>query len=464
MELLGESMSMLRMSPDASRGISVTKCVSVGLEMLDCIEAFHSHGYVHRDIKASNFASSLPFTSSKRKYYIIDFGLSRQYRCDGKIVPAREKADFRGTSMYASLSAHRRQELSPKDDLWSWLYLLLDFMRGELPWALDAQQKNRQIVLELKEYYTEKKPELLVDGLVGAQHLLGIIRYFFSLKYEDSVNYDFIRSTLLKFLPVHEPQEDVFDEWEKLNSDADRALLWASKVEEILTKKKPPAAFGSFYTVAKRFQTFFDCSDLKKEEFFRVQQNVYRVEQLIVQTQLPSPPPIQSFSKRRQSEQKLRDEGMKKRRERERKIRQDIEQRILKPNRQVNSLGDVNTSVESSIISKSDENGDTYSAIEQARRTNSALSPNGHVSMRIEGIKTCIVHTNAPNLERDHVHDRDSKSGQENDLDPDFNLSLIIAVSRGLRLGHDQDPGVIIGQARDQIHPDQIRILVFTDL
>ena len=33
MELLGESMSMLRMSPDASRGISVTKCVSVGLEV-----------------------------------------------------------------------------------------------------------------------------------------------------------------------------------------------------------------------------------------------------------------------------------------------------------------------------------------------------------------------------------------------------------------------------------------------
>lgn len=320
------------------------------------------------------------YTCALRKYYIIDFGLSRQYRIDGKIIPAREKADFRGTSMYASLSAHRRQELSPKDDLWSWFYLLLDFMRGELPWALDAQQKNRQIVLELKEYYTEKKPELLVDGLVGAHHLLAIMRYLLSLKYEESVNYDFIRNTLLKFQPVHEPQEDVISEWEKLESDTDRALVWASKVEEFMTKKEPATVLESLYAVAKRFQTFFGCSDLKMEDFFRVQQNVYKLEQLIVQTQLPSPPPIESFSKRRQSEQKLRDEGVKKRREREWKLRQDIEERVLKQTRQANSSGDANNATDPSSVSNKDHNGDTHFAIEQSRKTNSVLSPHEHAS------------------------------------------------------------------------------------
>lgn len=32
MELLGESMSMLRVSPDAIHGVPVSKCVAVGIE------------------------------------------------------------------------------------------------------------------------------------------------------------------------------------------------------------------------------------------------------------------------------------------------------------------------------------------------------------------------------------------------------------------------------------------------
>lgn len=38
--------------------------------MLDCIEAFHKHGFVHRDIKASNFAMS--DSSNPAKRYVLD--------------------------------------------------------------------------------------------------------------------------------------------------------------------------------------------------------------------------------------------------------------------------------------------------------------------------------------------------------------------------------------------------------
>lgn len=36
------------------------------MQMLDCIEAFHRHGYVHRDIKASNFAMADSTNPAKR--------------------------------------------------------------------------------------------------------------------------------------------------------------------------------------------------------------------------------------------------------------------------------------------------------------------------------------------------------------------------------------------------------------
>lgn len=218
--------------------------------MLDCIEAFHRHGYVHRDIKASNFAMNRADKLQRQRYYIIDFGLSRQHLDENKkVIAARPLAEFRGTSMYASLSSHRRQELGPKDDLWSWFYLVMDFMRGELPWASDAQLKNRSTVLSLKEYYTETSPNLLVEGLQGATYLLDLMKYLQSLKYEDLPDYKRIGLILKSVLSEsseddekegspQEPEElnvaDFEVGWEELETDRERALVWVKKAAEAL--------------------------------------------------------------------------------------------------------------------------------------------------------------------------------------------------------------------------------------
>ncbi|RLN91768.1 hypothetical protein BBJ28_00005303 [Nothophytophthora sp. Chile5] len=351
MELLGESMSMLRVSPDSIHGVPLTKAVSVGLEMLDCIEAFHRHGYVHRDIKASNFALSANAERNsvkKQRYYIIDFGLSRQhFGEDRQVLPARPIAEFRGTSMYASLSSHRRQELGPKDDLWSWFYLVMDFMRGELPWAIDAQQKNRQTVLSLKEHYTEKNPGLLLQGLPGAAQLLDMMKYLQLLKYEDLPDYTLLRKLLRAVADgslVAESNEGVEDEaksdkkdtaamaaawamdWSAIESDRERALQWADKAEEQLGSGAGKSVLDVLLTVAKRYNTFFHCDALSFDERLRVQSAVYRIEkQLRARASLLLPPPIQSFVKRRQSEQKLRGDALRKRRERDFQVRQSLE-------------------------------------------------------------------------------------------------------------------------------------------
>jgi serine/threonine protein kinase len=225
-------------------------------KMLDCIEAFHRHGYVHRDVKASNFAlSRVDKPTRPQRYYIIDFGLSRQHLDENKkVIPARTSAEFRGTSMYASLSSHRRQELGPKDDLWSWFYLVMDFMRGELPWASDAQLKNRSIVLGLKEFYTEQKPGLLIEGLQGAPHLLDMMKYLQSLRYEDSPDYKRLASSLQKVLSDSTEEEEneqdqqqevqevseqvdaskVAEECDAFESERERATLWVQKAHEAL--------------------------------------------------------------------------------------------------------------------------------------------------------------------------------------------------------------------------------------
>ncbi|EEY63596.1 tau-tubulin kinase, putative [Phytophthora infestans T30-4] len=347
MELLGDSMSMLRMSPDSIHGVPLAKAISVGLEMLDCIEAFHRHGYVHRDVKASNFAlSALPERNmmKRQRYYIIDFGLSRQHLGEDKqVLPARQVAEFRGTSMYASLSSHRRQELGPKDDLWSWFYLVMDFLRGELPWAADAQLKNRQTVLRLKEHYTEANPGLLVEGLPGAAQLMELMDYLQSLNYEDMPDYKRIRKQLQAVGESSLASEsDSADEessadkkeaqtrsdvsafdWNTFESERERALKWTEKAEE---HKDSDGASDLLLTIAKRYKTFFDSDGLSFEEQIQVQSAVYRIEKKKrARASFLAPPPIQSFVKRRQSEQKMRSDALRKRRERDFQVRQSLE-------------------------------------------------------------------------------------------------------------------------------------------
>lgn len=183
------------------------------------------------------------------KYYIIDFGLSRQHIGDDKrVIPARAQAEFRGTSMYASLSSHRRQELGPKDDLWSWFYLVMDFMRGELPWATDAQKKNRETVLMLKEYYTEKCPSLLVEGLTGASHLVAIMKYIQSLAYDATPDYDFLRHKL-KRVETGSKEEDTMELWLAIESERERALQWTMRAKDAVAKNASTAVLETLLTV-----------------------------------------------------------------------------------------------------------------------------------------------------------------------------------------------------------------------
>ena len=44
------------------------------------------------------------------------------------------QSGFRGTARYASINAHLAKDLARRDDLWSLLYMLIEFATGILPW------------------------------------------------------------------------------------------------------------------------------------------------------------------------------------------------------------------------------------------------------------------------------------------------------------------------------------------
>jgi len=63
----------------------------------------------------------------------------------------RAKADFRGTSMYASVHVHRLKDYCPRDDLCSLLYVFCDLVSGGLPWMSYAASRDRSACQRIKE-------------------------------------------------------------------------------------------------------------------------------------------------------------------------------------------------------------------------------------------------------------------------------------------------------------------------
>ncbi|EYC07455.1 hypothetical protein Y032_0070g444 [Ancylostoma ceylanicum] len=67
--------------------------------------------------------------------YVLDFGMCRKFvHEDGTIKKPRPVAAFRGSLRYAPVSCHSKRELCRQDDCESWLYMVIEFTKGGLPW------------------------------------------------------------------------------------------------------------------------------------------------------------------------------------------------------------------------------------------------------------------------------------------------------------------------------------------
>ena len=57
---------------------------------------------------------------------------------------------FKGTVSYASLNAHRFEDLSRRDDMWSFFFIILEFLGAKLPWRSSSDNLTFEQVKESK--------------------------------------------------------------------------------------------------------------------------------------------------------------------------------------------------------------------------------------------------------------------------------------------------------------------------
>ncbi|KNE56783.1 CK1/TTBK protein kinase [Allomyces macrogynus ATCC 38327] len=213
MSLHGANLSDLRKrQPDHRFSLSTTALL--GRQMIASLRELHHAGYLHRDVKPSNFVMGLdrhvPDARGFRRArcYVIDFGLARRYlTADGHVRDARATAGFRGTARYASLAAHESRELARRDDLWSVLYLLVEALTGSLPWR---REKDRDAVYAIKK--VASGPGLVADLPVPLRQFHA---HLVQLQYADEPDYEYLMALMDQCLILAGEGPAVPYDWER---------------------------------------------------------------------------------------------------------------------------------------------------------------------------------------------------------------------------------------------------------
>lgn len=228
MERLQDNLADLRKRTKTGK-FSMATTLKLGIQMIDALEGTHKLGYIHRDVKPSNYVSGRT-KNTKGRIFLIDFGLARKYRLpSGEIRPPRKTAGFRGTARYASINSHKSKELSRRDDLWSVFYVLVEFALGSLPWR---KIKDKDRIGELKEKYTNK--ELVKDLPKEFYQFMEMLQ---KLGYADEPDYDGLRGLLLQVYSRENYPSDLPFDWEQKETKVVQNLQIQTLVDEKEVKK-----------------------------------------------------------------------------------------------------------------------------------------------------------------------------------------------------------------------------------
>ena len=265
-ELLGPSiMSLWKLGKKTNEKRSLKDICMISLQGLDRLEYIHSKDIIHRDIKPHNFLIGL---KNPNVIYLIDFGFSRKYRSSrtGRHIQFKNLKKACGSMRYLSINGNMGLELSRRDDLESFGYMLIYISKDNLPWisAEKLKLEKGQIIQEiykLKRFYT---PEKLCIDL--PEEFREYIKYVRKLEFEEKPDYNYLKGLFISVLSRNELKNDLCFSW-IINKR--KELLKEQNIEDkrnVLKKKRQNSLQRLYIKIKKSLKKDIRNKEIKKIE------------------------------------------------------------------------------------------------------------------------------------------------------------------------------------------------------
>lgn len=183
--------NLLHLFNSCGQRFTLKTVIMLGYQMIDRVEYVHSRGLVHRDLKPDNFLMGCGRQGNQ--VFIIDFGLAKEYidPSTRRHIPYRDRKSFTGTARYASLNQHSGIEHTRRDDIESLGYILMYFLRGNLPWQGQSGQHPKE-----REYLHNKiKMDTSIEGLCGGypRQFADFLHHARGLSFYQQPDYSYLR-------------------------------------------------------------------------------------------------------------------------------------------------------------------------------------------------------------------------------------------------------------------------------
>ena len=193
--LLGDSINNFFLSK--FKNFSLSDICLISLQCLERLEWIHKNDIIHRDIKPDNFLFGI---KDPRTIYLIDFGLSKKYRSKRtlKHIKYCYTRKIVGTARYTSINSLRGYEMSRRDDLESFYYMVIFFILKKLPWQdikANSRVEKYHKILELKFIFDIDDYKILLPN-----EIIKMFKYVKKLKFEETPNYSMIKNSFKSIL------------------------------------------------------------------------------------------------------------------------------------------------------------------------------------------------------------------------------------------------------------------------